>query len=125
MQRLVGWVWVWLRLRLLPALWRRPPVGAQLLQRLEQAVLARAVRLHVAVLLQQDAVQRALVVDVPSHHQHVLTALLHCGAVAHVGHPQELTVLQTVAVTVRVNHLNVIASLLTTVTLLHDLGTEH
>ncbi|TNN32571.1 hypothetical protein EYF80_057269 [Liparis tanakae] len=67
-------------------------------QRPQQQFLPRPEGRHVAVLLQQDAVERALVVDVAPRHQDVLAAAAQVGAVAHVLHPQELAVLQAEAV---------------------------
>lgn len=99
--------------------------AAESLQRPQQLVLAGPVRHHVAVLLQQDAVQRVLVVDVAPHHQDVLAALAQLGAVAHVGHPQELAVLQAEAVPVGVQHLDVVASLLTDVQLAQHFAPEN
>lgn len=91
----------------------------------QQRVLPGAVRRGVAVLLQQDAVQRALVVDVAADHQHVLPALLQAGAVAHVGDPQELPVLQAEAVAVGVEDLDVVARLLASVQLPEDSASEN
>lgn len=101
------------------------PVAAGLLEGPQLGVFAGPVGRHVAVFLQQDAVQRVLVVDVPPHHQHVLPALLQVGAVAHVGDPQELAVLQAVAVAVGVDDLDVVARLLPAVQLPHDFASEH
>jgi len=50
---------------------------------------------------------------------------LQVGAVAHVGHPQELAVLQAVAVAVRVDDLDVVSRLLPAVQLRHDFAPEH
>lgn len=101
---------------------RRPrsSVAAESLERPQQLVLPGSVRNHVAVLLQQDAVQRALVVDVTTRHQDVLPPFLQLGAVAHVGGPQELAVLQAEAVAVAVHDLDVVARLLASVQLPED-----
>lgn len=91
----------------------------------QQVVLAGPVRHHEAVLLQQDPVQRALVVDVTTHHQDVLLPRLQAGTVAQVGGPEELPVLQAEAVPVGVDHLHVVAGLLASVHLPHYSGAEN
>lgn len=91
----------------------------------QQLVLSGPVGAHVAVLLQQDPVQRALVVDVAAHHQHVLLPRLQAGAVTQVGGPDELAVLQAEAVPVGVDHLHVVARLLASVHLPNHPGPEH
>lgn len=91
----------------------------------QQLVLSGPVGRHVAVLLQQDAVQRALVVDVTAHHQDVLLPRLQARTVAQVGGPDELAVLQAEAVPVGVDHLHVVARLLASVHLPDNSGAEN
>lgn len=60
-----------------------------------------------------------------AHHQYVLFTLLQVGAVAHVGGPQELPVLQAEAVPVGVDDLDVVARLLASVQLPQDSASEN
>lgn len=60
-----------------------------------------------------------------AHHQYVLLPLLQVGAVAHIGGPQELPVLQAEAVPVGVDDLDVIARLLASVQLPEDSAPEN
>lgn len=100
-------------------------VAAESLQRPQQLVLPGPVGNHVAVLLQQDAVQRALVVDVATRHHDVLPPQLQQGAVAGVGSPQELAVLQAEAIAVGVEDLDVVPRLLADVQLPEDSTSEN
>ena len=100
-------------------------VSAQCLQRSQQFVLSGSVRHHVAVLLQQDAVQRVLVVNVTTHHHYILFPVLQVGAVAQIRGPQELPVLQAEAVPVGVDDLDVITRLLASVQLPEDSSPEN
>ena len=100
-------------------------VAAESFERPQQFVLSGSVRNHVAVLLQQDAVQRVLVINVATHHHYVLFPLLQVGAVTHIGGPQELPVLQAEAVPVAVEDLDVITGLLASVQLPEDSGPEN
>lgn len=100
-------------------------VAAESLERSQQFVLSGSVRHHVALLLQQDAVQRLLIVNVATHHQYILFPLLQVGAVAHIRDPQELPVLQAEAVPIGVDDLDVVARLLASVQLPEDSGPEN
>lgn len=105
--------------------WPGPSVTTQILQGAQQSVLSRFIGYRVAVLLHQYPVQRLLVVNVATHHQYILAPFLQRGAVTHVGHPQELAVLQAEAIVVGVDDLDIVARLLAPVQLAHDFGTEH
>lgn len=111
-----------------PARLRRLPgcsAAAESLQWPQQLVLPGPVGNHEGVLLQQDAVQRALVVDVAARHHNVLLPQLQQGAVTGVGSPQELAVLQTEAVAVGVEDLDVVPRLLAYVQLPEDSTSEN
>lgn len=113
----------WATSRLLAAFLSSVPAESLVLP--QQLVLSGPVRRHVAVLLQQDPVQRALVVDVATHHQDVLLPRLQVGTVAQIGGPDELAVLQAEAVAVGVDHLHVVAGLLASVHLPNNSGAEN
>lgn len=100
-------------------------VAAESFERSQQFVLSGFVRHRVALLVQQNAVERVLIVNVTTNHQDILFPLLQVRAVAHVGDPQELPVLQAEAVPVGVDDLDVVARLLASVQLPEDLGPEN
>lgn len=100
-------------------------VAAESFERPQQLVLSGSVRHHVAVLLQQDAVQRVLVVNVTTHHEDILLPHVQVRTVADVRGPQELSVLQAEAVPVGVDHLDVVPGLLASVKLPEDSGPEN
>lgn len=66
-----------------------------------------------------------LIVNVTTHHQYILFPHLQVGAVTHIRDPQELPVLQTEAVPVGVDDLDVITRLLTSVQLPEDSAPEN